>query len=222
MDLILKGFDWIFQNILGKPEFFIGILVFVGYLLLNKGLLEAFGGFLKALVGYMILQVGSSGMNNGFTPILNALMGKFNIQAAVIDSNFGFAAANKAIESIGASLSWTMVVLLIGFIINIALVAFQRFTKVRTLYTTGHLMVKQAGFLTWMVFFAMPTFRNFNGAIIVGILIGLYWSVFSNLTVEPTERLAGERVFAVGHAQMLAIWLTDRIAPKLGVSFQYS
>ena len=216
MDLILKGFDWIFQNILGKPEFFIGILVFVGYLLLNKGLLEAFGGFLKALVGYMILQVGSSGMNNGFTPILNALMGKFNIQAAVIDSNFGFAAANKAIESIGASLSWTMVVLLIGFIINIALVAFQRFTKVRTLYTTGHLMVKQAGFLTWMVFFAMPTFRNFNGAIIVGILIGLYWSVFSNLTVEPTERLAGERVFAVGHAQMLAIWLTDRIAPKLG------
>lgn len=216
MNIIIKIFQFIFENILAKPEFFIGILVFIGYLLLKKGPIQAIAGFLKALVGYMILQAGSSGMNTGFSPILNALLGKFNVQAAVIDSNFGFAAANSAIQSIGASLSWTMVVLLIGFITNILLVALKRFTKIRTLYTTGHLMVKQAGFLTWMVFFTMPQFRNFNGVILLGILIGLYWAVFSNLTVEPMERLAGERAFAVGHAQMFAIWLTDKIAPALG------
>ena len=216
MSVVMGVFTFIFNNILARPEFFIGILVFIGYLLLGKGFLQAVGGFLKALVGYMILQVGASGMNGGFSPILGAMLSKFNIQAAVIDSNFGFAAAQKALESINASLSWTMVVLLLGFFVNIILVALQRLTKVRTLYMTGHLMVKQAGFVTWMVFFAMPEYQNFSGAIVIALLLGLYWAVFSNLTVGPMERLAGERVFAVGHAQMLAIWITDLLAPKVG------
>lgn len=217
MGIGMKIFQVIFDNILAKPEFLIGLLVLVGYLLLGKSLAESLGGFIKAAVGYMVLQIGSSGMVQGFNPILNGLLEKYQLKAAVIDSNFGFSAANSAIESIGASLSWTMVVLLIGFALNILLVALKRFTKVRTLFTTGHIMVKQAGFLTWMVFFALPGYRNITGAAIIGVLIGLYWSVFSNLTVEPTEDLAGgERVFAVGHAQMFAVWVTDKVAGKIG------
>lgn len=213
----MKVFQIIFDNILAKPEFLIGILVLIGYLLLGKSLAESLAGFIKASVGYMVLQIGSSGMVKGFNPILNGLMQKYQMKAAVIDSNFGFAAANSAIQDIGASLSWTMMVLLIGFAVNILLVAFKKFTKVRTLFTTGHIMVKQAGFLTWMVFFALPAYRNMTGAVIIGILIGLYWSVFSNLTVKATEDLAGgERVFAVGHAQMFAVWVTDKIAGRIG------
>lgn len=210
-------FQVIFDNILAKPEFLIGLLVLVGYLLLGKTLVESLAGFMKAAVGYMVLQIGASGMIKGFNPILNGLMTKYELKAAVIDSNFGFAAANSAIESIGASLSWTMLVLLIGFGINILLVALKSITKIRTLFTTGHIMVKQAGFLTWMVFFALPEYRNLTGAVIIGVLIGLYWSVFSNLTVKAMEDLAGgERVFAIGHAQMFAIWLTNKIAGKIG------
>lgn len=213
----MKVFQVIFDNILAKPEFLIGILVLIGYLLLGKSIAEALAGFIKAAVGYMVLQIGSSGMVKGFNPILNGLMEKYQMKAAVIDSNFGFAAANSAIQDIGSSLSWTMMVLLIGFAINIALVALKKVTKVRTLFTTGHIMVKQAGFVTWMVFFVLPEYRNITGAAIVGILIGLYWSVFSNLTVEATADLAGgERVFAVGHAQMFAVWLTDKVAAKIG------
>ena len=217
MDKAITIFKIIFDNILAKPEFLIGLLVLVGYLLMGKTLIESLAGFIKAAVGYMVLQIGSSGMVKGFNPILNGLMSKYQLKAAVIDSNFGFAAANSAIESIGASLSWTMMVLLIGFAVNILLVALKRITKVRTLFTTGHIMVKQAGFLTWMVFFALPGYRNLTGALIIGILIGLYWSVFSNLTVKAMEDLAGgERVFAVGHAQMFAVWLTNKIAGKIG------
>ena len=38
---------WFGQNILTKPEFF------VGYLFLGKKVYEAVGGFIKATVGYM-------------------------------------------------------------------------------------------------------------------------------------------------------------------------
>ena len=50
----------------------------------------------------------------------------------------------------------------------------------------------------------------------VGILVGLYWAVSSNLTVGPTQRLTGNAGFAIGHQQMFAVWLTDKVAGKLG------
>ena len=217
MTTVVGIFTSLFNNIVSKPEFFLAILVFVGYMLLKKGFLQSLSGALKAAIGYMILQAGSSGMVQGFNPMLNGLLAKFNLSAAVIDSNFGFAAANEAITSIGESLSSTMLVLLIGFIVNILLVLFKNITKVRTVYTTGHIMVKQAGFITWMTFFALPEYRNATGVMIIGILIGMYWAIFSNLTVEATQNLTGgERVFAVGHAQMAGIWLTDKVAHLFG------
>lgn len=217
METILSVFSGIFNNLLSKPQYFMALLVFIGYLLLRKSFLESVGGALKAAIGYMILQVGSSGMVKGFTPLLNGLISKFGLTAAVVDSNIGFAAANAAIESIGMSLSSTMMVLLIGFIVNILLVMVRKVSKVRTIFTTGHIMVKQAGFITWLVFFSLPQFRNTVGVVIIGILIGLYWAVFSNLTVEATQRLTdGKRFFAIGHSQMLAVWFADLFAPKLG------
>ena len=44
-DAVANGFA---NNILTKPEFFIGILVFIGYLFLGKPIYEAFAGFIKA------------------------------------------------------------------------------------------------------------------------------------------------------------------------------
>lgn len=216
MDIIINVFEFLFDNILAKPEYFIGLLVFVGYLALGRGIIEGLSGFIKAAIGFMILSVGISGMVSSFTPILDGLMDKYNLKAAVIDSNFGFAAANAALGDIGSSTSLTMVVLLVAFIANILLVLFKKYTKVRTVFITGHIMVKQSAFLTWMVFFAIPTIRNIEGAIIIGILIGTYWAVFSNLTLEATDNLVGERSFAVGHSQMAGIWLADKVSGKLG------
>ncbi|MEH7254224.1 PTS ascorbate transporter subunit IIC [Neobacillus niacini] len=216
MDVVISIFEFLFNNILGKPEYFIGLLVFVGYLALGRGIVDGISGFIKAAIGFIILSVGISGMVTSFTPILKGLMEKYNLKAAVIDSNFGFAAANTALEDIGASASLTMVVLLIGFIMNIILVAFKKYTKVRTLFITGHIMVKQSVFLTWMVFFAIPELRDIQGVILIGILIGTYWAVFSNLTLEASDNLIGERAFAIGHPQMFGIWVVDKIAGKLG------
>ncbi|MBS4210179.1 PTS ascorbate transporter subunit IIC [Bacillus sp. FJAT-50079] len=215
-DYALTAFQFFFDNILAKPEFFIGLLVFLGYMLLGKGLAESFSGFIKAAVGFMILLVGSSGMVGAFSPVLTGLIEKYDLKAAVIDSNFGYAAANKGLESIGESTSLTMVVLLVGFLFNILLIALKRITKIRTLFITGHIMVKQSAFLTFMVFYAVPSLRSIEGAIIIGILIGTYWAVFSNLTLEATDSLVGERAFAVGHPQMFGIWLVDKFAAKFG------
>ena len=89
MNIIMGIWDFFAANILTQPAYFIGLIVFIGYLLLRKPIYEAFSGFIKATVGYMILAVGSGGLVNNFRPILVGLKDRFNLDAMVIDPYFG-------------------------------------------------------------------------------------------------------------------------------------
>lgn len=214
--VVNQVWEFFFNNILARPAIFIGIIVLVGYILLKRKWYEVIAGFIKALVGYMILQVGAKSLVNAVTPILSGITTKFALDAVVIDPNFGFVAANAALESIGATTSFAMITLLIAFIWNIVLLLFRKYSKVRTLFTTGHIMVKQAAVATWIVYFLLPDLRNMWGILATGILIGTYWAVFSNLTVEATQELTENAGFAIGHQQMLGVWFADKFAGKVG------
>lgn len=217
MDILQAVFSAVSNNILMKAEIFIGFIVLLGYILQKKKWYESAGGFIKAVVGYMILTVGSSGLITTFRPILAGLNQKFNLNAVVIDPYFGLNAVNAALENLGLSAAWTMTSLLIAFIWNILLLMLKKYTKLRTLLLTGHIMVQQATTVTWIVFLFIPGMRNIWGAVLVGMLVGTYQAVMSNLTVEPTEHLTdGEGGFAIGHQQMFAIWITDKVAGFFG------
>ena len=86
MEIILKIFNLLFTNIIAKPQFFIGLIVFIGYLAIGRKIYDALGGFIKAAIGFMILNVGSSGLVKNFDPILKGLAQKYQISAVVIDS----------------------------------------------------------------------------------------------------------------------------------------
>lgn len=217
MNAFIIILEWFSKNILQNPAFFVGLLVLIGYALLKKPAHEVFSGFIKATVGYLILNVASGGLVNTFRPILAALNYKFNIGAAVIDPYFGLTAANESIakqfpDFIGAATT----AILIGFGVNIVLVMFRKITKVRTLFITGHIMVQQAATLSLMVLLLVPEFRSPSGIVAIGILCGLYWAVSSNMTVEATQTLTGGGGFAIGHQQQLAIWFVDKVAGKIG------
>lgn len=206
MNIITSVWNVIFNNVLSQPDIFIGLIVVVGYILLKRKWYEVAAGFIKAVVGYQILQVGASSLKNTVAPLLTGIQTKWNIEAVVIDPNFGLTAATSALESIGVTTSYAMITLLIAFIWNIVLVFFRKYTKIRTLFTTGHIMVKQSTVATWIIFLLIPELRNMGGIVLVGLLCGTYWSVFSNMTVEATQDLTEGAGFAVGHQQMLGVW----------------
>ena len=216
MDILINIWKFFQINILTNPAFFIGFIVLIGYLLLKRPIYEAIAGFIKAIVGYLILNVASGGLVSNFRPILAGLKDRFNLTAAVIDPYFGQTAAQAAIESIGRSFSLMMIVLLIAFIFNIVLVLFRKQTKIRTVFITGHIMVQQSATALWMVLFCFPNIMDTQVVIMLGLLLGSYWAVSSNLTVEATQALTEGGGFAVAHQQMFGIWLTDKIAGKIG------
>ncbi len=216
MEFLMPIWEFFQNNILTKPQFFIGFIVFVGYLLLQRPIYEAVAGFIKAVVGYMILNVASGGLVGNFRPVLAGLKDRFDLSAAVIDPYFGQAAAQASIENIGRSFSMMMVVLLIAFTMNILLVLFRRYTKIRTLFITGHVMVQQSSTALWLVIFCFPQLQDPSVVVMLGILLGTYWAVASNLTVEPCQKLTEGGGFATGHQQMFGIFFVSKIAKHLG------
>lgn len=216
MEILLAVWEFFQNNILTKPQFFIGFIVFAGYLLLRKPLYECLAGFIKAVVGYMILNVASGGLVGNFRPVLAGLKDRFELSAAVIDPYFGQTAAQMSVENVGRSFSMMMMVLLIAFTINILLVLFRKYTKVRTLFITGHVMVQQSSTALWLVLFCFPNLQDPGVVLMLGVLLGTYWAVASNLTVEPVAKLTEGGGFATGHQQMVGIFLVSKLAKKIG------
>lgn len=56
MEILNQIWEVFFNNVLAKPAIFIGLIVVLGYILLKKKWYEVIAGFIKAAVGYMILQ----------------------------------------------------------------------------------------------------------------------------------------------------------------------
>ena len=213
MEILMPIWEFFQNNILTKPQFFI---VFAGYALLRKPIYECLAGFIKAVVGYMILNVASGGLVGNFRPVLAGLKDRFDLSAAVIDPYFGQTAAQMSVENIGRSFSMMMMVLLIAFTMNILLVLFRRYTKIRTLFITGHIMVQQSSTALWLVLFCFPDLQDPGVVLMLGVLLGTYWAVASNLTVEPVAKLTEGGGFATGHQQMFVIYFTSKIAKKIG------
>ena len=216
MNVLVTIWSFIATNILQQPAFFIGLMVIIGAALLKKPIHEIIASAIKAITGYMILSVGAGGLVSKSRPILVGLRDKFNLNAVIIDPYYGQSAINTALEAIGRSFSQVMWLLLIAFVFNILLVAFKKVTKIRSVFTTGHIQVQQSAIAYWIILTCFPQLGDTPILILMGVLLGTYWAVGSNLTVDITQDLSDGGGFCIAHQQMFAIKLTEMIAPKIG------
>ena len=186
MDFLMKIWSYFAVNVLQQPAFMIGLIVMLGYILLKKPWYDVLAGVIKAIVGYLILSVGSGGLVSNFRPVLVGLKDRFNMDAMVIDPYFGQNAVTAGVEEVfGKAFGDVMILLLIAFIVNILLVRFRKVTKLRALFTTGHVQVQQAATAYWLILFACPfLINNSIGLLVVmALILGAYWAVGSNLTI---------------------------------------
>ena len=204
--------------VLQKAPYMVGFLTLLGYCLMGKKWYDTLAGTLKAIIGMLILNVGSGGLTSNFRPILAGLKDRFNLTACVIDPYYGQNAVTAGVEEVfGKGFSQAMTLLLIAFIVNILLVRFNKITKCRTLFTTGHVQVQQAATAYWLIMFALPGLLSNNTAlmIVMAVILGAYWAVGSNLTVKPMQELTEGAGFAIAHQQMFGIRLGYFLADKL-------
>ncbi len=218
MNILMNIWTYFATNILQQPAFMIGLIVMLGYILLKKPWYDVLAGVIKAIVGYLILTVGSSGLVNNFRPVLVGLKDVFNIDAMVIDPYFGQNAVTAGVEEVfGKGFGDAMILLLIAFIVNILLVRFSKYTKLRALFTTGHVQVQQAATAYWLIMFALPGLITHNVALIVvmAVILGAYWAVGSNVLIKPCQEVTDGAGFTLAHQQMFGVALNYWLAEKL-------
>lgn len=217
MDFLMNAWSYFAVNVLQQPAFMIGLIVMIGYILLGKKWYDVLAGVIKAIVGYLILSVGSSGLVSNFRPVLVGLKDRFNMDAMVIDPYFGQNAVTAGVEEVfGKSFGNVMILLLIAFVVNILLVRFRKVTKLRALFTTGHVQVQQAATAYWLILFACP-FLVDNGVsllIVMALVLGAYWAVGSNLTIKPCQDLTDGAGFCLAHQQMFGVAINTWAAEK--------
>ena len=223
MQVLSSIWEFFANNILKNAPHMIGFIVLLGYLLKGEKWYTTLGGTLKAIIGMLILNVGSSGLVSNFRPILVGLKDRFNLNATVIDPYFGQNAVTDGVmEVFGKAFDSVMILLLIAFIVNILLVRLNKYTKCRTLFTTGHVQVQQASTAYWLIMFAMPALLKNDTLmlIVMAVVLGAYWAVGSNLTVKPMQELTDGAGFAIAHQQMFGIrlgyWAADKFFGKDG------
>ena len=218
MNPLFAVWNFFATYILQKAPYMVGFLTLLGYCLMGKKWYDTLAGTLKAIIGMLILNAGSGGLTSNFRPILAGLKDRFNLTACVIDPYYGQNAVTAGVEeTFGKGFSMAMQLLLIAFIVNILLVRFNKITKCRTLFTTGHVQVQQAATAYWLIMFALPQLLDNDVALMVvmAVILGAYWAVGSNLTVKPMQELSDGAGFAIAHQQMFGIRLGYFLADKI-------
>lgn len=223
MDIAINIWGYFAKNILQQPAFMIGLIVMLGYMLLKKPWYDVLAGTIKAIVGYFILAAGSSGLVSNFRPVLTGLKDRFKLDAMVIDPYFAQNAVTAGIQEVfGKAFGQAMLLLLIAFIVNILLVRFSKYTKMRALFTTGHVQVQQAAVAYWLIMFACPFLlkSDIKMIIVMALVLGLYWAVGANLTIKPCQELTDGAGFCLAHQQMFGVainyWLAEKLFGKKG------
>lgn len=219
MEVLNTVWKFIVDNIITQPAYFIGLIVLLGYILLKKPWYDVLAGTIKAIVGYLILIVGSGGLVGNFRPVLVGLKDRFQLDAMVIDPYFGQNAVTAGVEEVfGRTFGQVMILVLIAFIFNIVLVALKKWTKFRAIFTTGHVQVQQASTAFWLILFAFPTLGETPVLLIMALLLGLYWAAGTNLTVEISQDLTDGAGFSIAHQQMFGLKLFSWLSEKMSKS----
>lgn len=223
MEILMTIWTYFATNVLQQPAFMIGLIVMIGYILLGKAWYDVLAGVIKAIVGYLILTVGSNGLVSNFRPVLVGLKDRFNMDAMVIDPYFGQNAVTDGVEKVfGKGFGNAMILLLIAFLVNILLVRFSKYTKLRALFTTGHVQVQQSATAYWLILFACPFLADSDIKLIIvmAVILGCYWAVGSNLTIKPCQELTDGAGFCLAHQQSFGValntWLADKLFNKKG------
>lgn len=188
--MYLDQIKWIADNIFGTPAILLGIIVLIGLLLQKKTVSQLITGTTKAVIGFLIISAGASiitGALNIFEPMWKEVFG------ITVPPLKGFMGQDAFNNKFGSAVTLAMT---IGFLINVLLA---RFTKLKYIYLTGHMMFWTTTIFTGIVVNTVGDVPFWKLVIFLSIFMGLYWTIQPALTQPFMRRITKNDQIALGH-----------------------
>ena len=209
--------DLLLKQIFGQPFLLMAIIVFIGYIAMKQKFSKALMGAVKASIGILVMGMGSGALIGNFGKLLTALQTATGIQGAGLNTYPTMTASYEKMDAVlgaGTGNTWGIYTLLVAIILNLALVALRKWTKIRAVYLTGNAMIVQCGISTYIVwrFLGLGMIPT---VLIAALVTALYWGIFSTLLIKPTKAITNAD-FTVAHQQMVVSYVAYKVAPKIG------
>lgn len=190
-------------SLMRNAAIFLGLVAFLGLVLQGKSFSDVLKGTFKTIVGMIILLKGVDIVISTVNPLANGFTQLFAIEGAGLTGSF--------VDFLGVYGSEIGLIMLFGFIANIVIA---RFTPLKAIYLSGHLL-----FWYPMLFLAVGVEAGLTGTALVAFatvfhVIAITVSPF--LLIKPVERVTGNRNFTIAHTAAPFILLGDFIGKYVG------
>lgn len=203
---------FIMNQILSQTYILFPLIVFIGYLALKEPLSKALSGAVKAAIGVLVMSQGAGLMITTFNSLLQPLNDKFGMTGILLDVYVTMTTANN---NLGDYAAWSAYTLFFSFVLNLILVGLKKYTRIRTVFLTGNVMLIQTAVSTYIVYYFFD--MGMVGTVFfASVITVLYWVIFSGLLIKPVSEITGSEEFTIGHQQMFGSYLAYKIAPLIG------
>lgn len=183
-----------------QPALFLGLIALIGLLLLRERPEKIVSGVLKTAIGLLILSAGSNLMSGSITP-LGDLAAKL-LKLPPVNVEIG---TNKVIAELGAAVG---LVMLFSFVVNVLIA---RFTKLKYIYLTGHLIFWNAVVFT-TTFKYVFHLGGFWLVLVSSIFTGLYQTIQPWYTHKFDLYVNDNNNFVLGHDSSLVVLSTSLLS----------
>lgn len=193
------------QQVLSTPAIFVGLIALLGLLLQKKDAQTCFKGTIKTILGFIVLNAGSTVVQDAIIPFGDLFRIAFGVEGVVPN--------NEAITSMGLTefAVQTASIFALGMCFNLVLA---RFSKLKYIFLTGH----HALYMSCLVAILM-SIAGLEGAklIITGaLLMGLVMAIFPALMQPTIRKVIGDDSLALGHFGSGCYWLSAQIGKLFG------
>lgn len=201
---MMEFLGFLTDNILRNPPILLGLIATLGLVVQRKNISEIIQGSLSAAFGMYIIDAGVGIIAGSIAPINDAFQ-----EGLTVDAEVGEALTDVAFtEAYGGSVGLAM---FFGLLIHLLIA---RFTPVKTIFLTGHM-------LWWFpfVFVAAGVEAGLEGVILVGfgaIVSALYWSFMPWIMRRFIWDVTEDDSFLIGHPTGILSIISGFVARKFG------
>ncbi len=194
--------DFIVNAIFRNPPVLLGLIAAAGLLLQKKKFSDVIKGALLAAFGMVILDTGVGMLVGSILPINNAFasLSTGGVVEGLNDVTFT--------ATYGGYVGLAMV---IGMVLHVLIA---RFTPLKTIFLTGHM-------LWWFpfIFVAAGVEAGLDGALLIGfgaVTAALYWSIMPWIMRKYVFAVIGDESFTLGHPAGFIALASGFVASKVG------
>lgn len=206
MNVIVSIATWIAKNIVSQPALLIGLIALVGLVAQRKAFSDVVTGTVKTAVGFLILSKGADIVVGAILALTPILEGAFGFKAA----GLGGASLNTFIATYGG---YASLIMTFGFLVNVLIA---RFTPLKFVYLTGHLMWWISLVILATMVESNPSAPGWSYVLIGSIICGVYWTLQPAYIQPLMRKITGHNELAYGHTSSSNVWLGAKVGKYVG------